>query len=156
MTATRRRGRAAILGFGAALMGAAAATPAAQAAMTETEVWRGAYQCAQGMTGVTLTLLVAPGGNAQGLFEFYPLTSNPAVPQGCFEMSGVMDSRSHLTLAPGPWRRQPPGYVTVGLTGQEIDAHRLVGTVQGPGCAGFELVRQTVPDAPSACASLSS
>ncbi len=155
MQARMRRATGAILGFAAVLTGAAAATPAA-AAMTETEVWRGAYQCAQGMTGVTLTLLLLPGGKAQGLFEFYPLDANPGVPKGCFEMSGVMDSRRHLTLAPGPWRRQPPGYVTVGLTGQEIDAYRLVGTVEGPGCAGFALVRQTTPDAPSACASLSS
>jgi hypothetical protein len=108
------------------------------------------------MTGVTLTLLLQPDGKAQGLFEFYPLASNPAVAQGCFEMSGFMDGSRRLTLSPGLWRREPPGYVTVGLTGREIDANRLVGTIQGPGCAAFALVRQTMPDEPSACSSLSS
>jgi hypothetical protein len=141
MSGTTWRSYAASLGFCAALIGSAMVAPVASAAITRTEVWRGAYQCAQGMTGVTLTLLLQPDGKAQGLFEFYPLASNPAVAQGCFEMSGFMDGSRRLTLSPGLWRREPPGYV---------------GTIQGPGCAAFALVRQTMPDEPSACSSLSS
>ncbi|HEX3982724.1 MAG TPA: hypothetical protein VHX12_03430 [Acidisoma sp.] len=155
MISSESRAGARLLYVGAVLLSLASWPSGADAAMTETEVWRGAYQCAQGLTGVTLTLLLQPGGQAQGLFEFYPVTANPAVPEGCFEMSGVMD-HDRLTLSPGPWRLQPPGYVTVGLTGREIDAKRMIGTIEGPGCAGFALVRQIVPAEPSACASVAS
>ncbi len=137
-----------------ALFALISVAPAAKAALTRTEVWRGAYRCAQGMTGVTLTLLVQPGGRLQGLFEFYPVAANPAVSQGCFEMAGVIDPEHRVTLTAGLWRRQPAGYVTVGLTGQEIDANRLIGTIDGPGCSTFALVRQTTPAQPSACASV--
>lgn len=139
-----------------ALFALTGAAPAVNAALTQTEVWRGAYHCAQGTTGVTLTLLVQPGGRLQGLFEFYPVTANPAVPQGCFEMAGLIDPEHRVTLTPGPWRRQPAGYVTVGLIGQEIDSNRLIGTVDGPGCSTFALVRQTTPGRPLACASATS
>lgn len=132
-----------------------AATVPAAAAVSQTQVWTGAYQCAQGMTGMTLTLLVQPGGGAVGLFEFYPVKANPAVPTGCFDMTGSMDSHHHLTLSPGAWRRQPAGYVTVGLSGDEIDPRHLVGTIDGPGCSTFALVRQTMPNRPSVCASVS-
>jgi hypothetical protein len=127
----------------------------ASAASTQTEVWRGAYHCAQGLTGMTLSLLVQPGGETIGLFEFYPVSANPAVPKGCFEMSGTMDQGHHLTLSPGAWRRQPLGFVAVGLTGQEVGADRLVGTIRGPGCSTFALTRQVTPAQPSACASVS-
>ncbi|MCB8883512.1 hypothetical protein ACELLULO517_24910 [Acidisoma cellulosilytica] len=133
----------------------ASIAPPASAAATRTEVWRGAYSCAQGLTGLTLTLLIQPGGETAGLFEFYAVGANPRVPKGCFDMMGMMDRNHHLTLAPGAWRRHPTGYVTVGLTGDEVDAKRLVGTIAGPGCSTFALVRQTMPGQPSACASVS-
>lgn len=139
-----------------ALFAVTGAVPAASAAQTQTEVWRGVYLCAQGMTGVTLTLLVQPGGRLQGLFEFYPVAANPAVAQGCFEMAGGIDPQHRVTLTPGPWRLEPPGYVTVGMTGREIDGHRLIGTIDGPGCSTFALVRQTTPAQPTACAIVTS
>ncbi|MCB8874636.1 hypothetical protein [Acidisoma silvae] len=138
------------------MIGLASAAPLAQAGGTKTEVWSGAYHCAQGATGLTLTLLVQPDGGTVGLFEFYPVSANPAVPTGCFDMAGMMDRNHHLVLAPGAWRRRPDNYVTVGLTGDETAGDHLVGTIQGPGCTTFALTRQTTPTQPSACASVTS
>jgi hypothetical protein len=126
----------------------------AKAAPLHSGVWRGVYQCAQGLTGATLTLTVAPDGTAAGLFEFFAIKQNPGVPRGCFEMAGRMDEAGHLALAPGAWRLRPPGFVTVGLAGQEIAGDRLVGEVQGPGCMNFALLPArpgSLAAAPSAC-----
>lgn len=125
-----------------------------QAAPLRNGVWKGVYQCAQGLTGATLTLTVAPDGTAAGLFEFFAVQQNPGVPRGCFEVAGRMDPSGHLALAPGAWRLQPPGFVTVGLDGQMITGNRLVGKVQGPGCMSFALLPAkpaALSTAPSAC-----
>jgi hypothetical protein len=130
------------------------AVPQAKAATLQSGVWKGVYQCAQGLTGATLTLTVAPDGTAAGLFEFFAIQQNPAVPRGCFEMAGRMDQAGHLALAPGAWRLRPPGFVTVGLAGQKIAGDRLVGEVQGPGCMNFALLPikpGSLAAAPSAC-----
>ncbi|HTI00652.1 MAG TPA: hypothetical protein VL752_06860 [Acidisoma sp.] len=126
----------------------------AEAAPLHSGVWRGVYQCAQGLTGAMLTLTVAPDGTAAGLFEFFAIKQNPGVPRGCFEMAGRLDQAGHLALAPGAWRLRPPGFVTVGLDGQAIAGDRLVGEVQGPGCVNFALLPAkpgSLDSAPSAC-----
>jgi hypothetical protein len=130
-------------------------TAAAQAAPpgASREVWQGSYDCAQGVTGLTLTLEVGPGAQVQALFDFYPIAANPAVAHGCFAMSGVLDAGGHLALAPGAWLSQPPGYVTVGLVGV-LSGNGLRGAVAGPGCGGFLLSRaapEAQQDIPSAC-----
>lgn len=124
------------------------------AAAPRSDNWTGVYQCAQGLTGARLTLTVAPDGTAQGLFEFYPVTQNPGVPRGCFEMAGQLDAEGHLVLAPGAWRLRPQGFVSVGLSGLELAGGRLVGAVQGPGCGSFALMPAkpaSLADRPSAC-----
>lgn len=131
-----------------------AAMQQAEAAPLQNGIWRGVYQCAQGLTGATLTLTVAPDGTAAGLFEFFAIKQNPGVPRGCFEMAGRMDQQGHLALAPGAWRLRPPGFVTVGLAGQMLAGDRLVGEVQGPGCMNFALLPVkpgSLNAAPSAC-----
>ncbi len=136
----------------AAVIGLAA--PVAHAASGRTAVWTGIYQCAQGVTGARLSLSIAPDGAAQGLFEFHDIAQNPGVPRGCFEIAGRLDSAGHLTLQAGSWRLRPPGFVTVGLTGEEISGDRLVGQVSGPGCSTFALVPAgpvAIEAAPSAC-----
>jgi hypothetical protein len=126
----------------------------AAAAASTTEVWQGTYSCAQGVTGLTLTMNIGEAGQVQALFEFYGTSQNPSVPHGCFEMSGVLDAAGHLALAPGQWRRQPSNYVTVGLNGELSDTDGLSGTVTGPGCSRFtlNLLRPQVADnQPTAC-----
>jgi hypothetical protein len=102
------------------------------------QVWQGEYDCAQGVTGLTLTLDIGQGGQVRGLFDFYPVVENPAVPHGCFQMSGSLDGTGHLALVPGDWLLQPPLYVAVGLAGV-LSGGSLGGTIDGPGCSVFLL-----------------
>jgi hypothetical protein len=118
------------------------------------EIWQGDYDCAQGVTGLTLTLEVSAAGQAQALFEFHSVPANPTVPTGCFQMSGSLDTAGNLNLLPGAWLLQPPGYVTVGLIGN-LDGQILHGTVIGPGCSTFLLTRmpaRTQRDDTATCA----
>jgi len=139
-----------------AVLAACGAMPAIgyAASAPRSDNWTGVYHCAQGLTGAHLALTVAPDGTAEGLFEFYPVTQNPGVPRGCFEVAGRLDAGGHLVLAPGAWRLRPQGFVSVGLSGQELAGGRLVGAVQGPGCGSFALMPAkpaSLADRPSAC-----
>jgi hypothetical protein len=130
-----KRGAAALAAF---LIGMIAVQPVMAASTPE--IFQGSYDCAQGVTGLTLTLELSPGGQAQALFEFHSVPANPTVPTGCFQMSGSLDSAGNLNLLPGAWLLQPPGYVTVGIIGT-LDGQILHGTVIGPGCSTFLLTR---------------
>jgi hypothetical protein len=106
-------------------------------------VWEGQYVCAQGVTGLSLFVAPQENGRLRTLFFFYPTADNPHVPEGCFEMSGSYDATTgDAEFVAGRWLLQPPGFVTVDLSA-EIDeqAADMSGTVDGPGCADFELRR---------------
>ena len=122
-----------------------------------TEVWEGAYDCAQGRTGLSLTLdeeARSPGSIA-ALFNFYAVPDNPGVPTGCFEMSGLLDRQTRLLdLQAGPWLLRPFTYVAVDMWGKfNPDFTSLAGRIAGPGCTGFVLRRVAAPThpAPAAC-----
>ena len=108
-----------------------------------TGIWTGHYACAQGETGLTLTVEPRSGRALRALFHFYAIRQNPRIPEGCFEMTGTFDRvRNEVSLTAGDWLLHPPGYVTVDLTGQ-IDAggKHFGGSVAGPNCGGFDLIR---------------
>jgi hypothetical protein len=106
--------------------------------------WRGSYMCAQGLTGLTLT--IEPGANGlTAVFEFYPVAENPLVPTGRFRMEGFFDGTQRtLTLQPREWIDQPPGYLTVGLEARvDLDWGVILGRItETPGCTWFRLSRQ--------------
>lgn len=117
--------------------------------------WVGTYTCAQGLTGVTLTITEATPRSARALFHFYADPSNPLVPTGCFTQKGSYDEAAgHLTLSGERWLLRPPAYIVVGLDG-DLDAERqsLDGLVTGArGCTSFHLVRRAAaPPAPLSC-----
>jgi hypothetical protein len=145
-----RAGRriAAVVTLVAAILGSP--THQAVAASVQRQVWQGHYDCSQGATGLTLTLQIGDTGQVQALFAFYPVTTNPGVPNGCFEMRGPLDTAGHLALAPGAWLLHPPGYVRVGLTA-DLSGDSLHGTVSGPGCSDVILSRITSQAGPTAC-----
>ncbi len=126
-----------------------------------TEFWEGSYDCAQGRTGLTLTLeeatleQVGSPGQVAALFNFYAVPENPRVPTGCFEMSGLLDRRTRLVdLRAGRWLLRPFTYVAVDMRGTfDADFTRLTGHIAGPGCTGFVLRRVAAPThpAPAAC-----
>lgn len=115
--------------------------------------WVGTYTCAQGLTGVTLTITEATPRSARALFHFYADPSNPSVPTGCFTQTGAYDAATgHLALRGERWLLRPPNYIVVGFVG-DLGPERLDGVVTGaPGCTSFHLVRRAVaPPAPLQC-----
>lgn len=131
----------------AAMAGLPLAAPAFAEPSGLKGTWSGEYTCNQGLTGVTLTVTRGAPGDVRALFHFYEAASNPGVPQGCFEMSGRLDSGSgRLRLEGGRWLLQPPGYVVVDFIGR-IDAagDRFEGRVEGYNCRTFRLTRRPSP-----------
>lgn len=130
---------------------------------------RAPNKCAQGETDVTLTVEVDEDGTASGLFHFYANQyANRNIPEGCFTMTGHVDrSTGRVDLRGKRWLLHPDGYVTVdlhgnvqagGVAGRSHENNLMLGTVAGPGCSDFMLVRSgTLPfpfdlnRAPSAC-----
>jgi hypothetical protein len=115
-----------------------------QEAYRLTGTWRGTYMCAQGLTGLTLTIEPSAYG-LTAVFEFYPIAQNSLVPTGRFRMEGFFDGTWRtLTLQPREWIEQPPGYLTVGLEARvDLDWGVILGRVTGaPACTWFRLSRQ--------------
>jgi hypothetical protein len=103
--------------------------------------WSGHYACAQGVTGLTLSVTAGSGSRVHALFHFYADASNPTVPEGCFEMDGTFDPATHhMELRAGSWLLRPYGYVTVDLSGQLSSGDAIMGgKVIGPFCTWFQL-----------------
>jgi hypothetical protein len=103
--------------------------------------WKGAYGCAQGVTGLTLTIEDAADGQVSATYEFYAAPENPDVPDGSFRMTGTYDE-GKLVLQGSEWIEQPPGYLMVDYVSNPdlgIDPHHLFGGVQGSGCTLFTM-----------------
>jgi hypothetical protein len=111
-----------------------------------TGLWRGRYVCAQGATGLILTVRKAGGGNVTAVFKFFALPENPGVPPGEFEMAGRPGpQRNHLQLFPSGWIKEPSGYVMVGLDGDYNESTgEYSGRVTHPSCSQFILHRDLV------------
>ena len=107
-------------------------------------VWAGRYTCRQGETGMGLSIADPP---ARSLFWFHPLTANPDVPEGCFEMDSAHDrATGRIVLTAGRWIVRPYGYVTVDLDGAvSADGAAIAGKVLGPWCTEFQ-VRRVPPE----------
>lgn len=117
--------------------------------------WQGTYYCAQGLTGVTLTIR-GDDRNAEALFHFYPVAANPNVPVGCYTMLGHVDTASgtiNLESDESHWILRPDGYVTVNFRGRFSGGRdRIVGRVEGPACSTFIMRRvEEAPPAPGQC-----
>ncbi len=97
--------------------------------------WAGTYTCAQGQTGVTLTLSAEIMGQVEGLFEFYAVASNPSVPSGRYRMRGWYTVDGLLGLVGTEWIHKPGDYVMVGVLARLAGGGRLLtGTI--PECEG--------------------
>lgn len=142
MTDAPCRSAAALLSAALLLAVPLLASPAGAA-----EVWEGTYDCAQGETGLTLSLDPAADGTASALFHFYEAPGNPGVPEGCFTMSGTLDrATGAFDFQAGRWLLQPWFYVGVDLHGALRDGGTaLHGTVARAGCRTFVLRRVARP-----------
>ncbi|MCW5748624.1 MAG: hypothetical protein KIT36_20715 [Alphaproteobacteria bacterium] len=140
----------------AGLLAALSAMPAEGQDAALTGYWQGKYDCAQGITGVTITIRQSADIGADGLFLFYAVPENPDVPSGCYRLKGRYDPASRevrLLSDESQWLWQPPNYVTVNFIGRmEAFGTRMRGQVQGPGCSVFVLERvPSAPQAPTPC-----
>ena len=110
-------------------------------------VWTGTYLCAQGETPLELYVSTPPGSVPMALFHFGD--GSPALPEGCFSMTGSASAQA-LVFTAHAWLLQPPGYVTVNLLGSVQQDH-YTGLVAGPGCTSFDLAWHPVAPPPPAC-----
>ncbi len=94
--------------------------------------WVGSYTCAQGETGLTLT--VEPDGRTE--FAFYPLVTNGAARPGRFEMRATANG-ANVTFTRVRWLDRPPGYEMVDLVATE----RTQRLMRGSGCGTFRVDR---------------
>ncbi len=98
--------------------------------------WQGSYHCAQGHTGLTLTINAQSGKTFSGLFHFYSLPDNRNVPEGCFAVSGTFGASHKIAISGGAWITHPQDYVTVDLDGvlaNGTSAPVIGGRVELPG-----------------------
>jgi outer membrane protein OmpA-like peptidoglycan-associated protein len=119
--------------------------------------WVGTYTCAQGLTGLTLTITEATPTSARALFHYYADPRNPRVPTGCFMMDGSYDPTSgRLRLDGRNWLLRPAGYQLVSFDGDvDAEGRRFEGKVTGAraplrGCTTFQLARTASPQPPPA------
>ena len=119
--------------------------------------WQGTYVCAQGKTGLTLTIDRQDGRTFSGVFQFYPVRDNITVPEGCFAVSGRIGSGGAVDIVGATWIKRPAGYITVDLHGRVGQGGtNLSGTVATPGygdlCTRFDLTRASAkPSVDEAC-----
>jgi hypothetical protein len=109
---------------------------------TQHTKWQGTYTCAQGRTGVNLTLDETCDGSkctVAAIFEFGAVKENPGVPHGSFRLTGESDGK-HYTLRPDAWIEQPPGWMMVGVTATKDEAHHtLSGRMEHWSCGEINL-----------------
>lgn len=115
--------------------------------------WQGTYVCAQGKTGLTLTIDRQDGHTFSGVFQFYPVRENITVPEGCFTVSGRIGSGGAVDIVGNSWIKRPAGYITVDLHGRVGQGgSSMSGTVATPGhgrlCSRFDLTRIAVTPSP--------
>ena len=120
----------------ALVLAAAIAGPAAAQDHRLDGVWEGAYDCAQGRTGLTLTLDATPTGAVTATFHFWPRQDTRIKASGRFSMRGTIDPQGRLRLEPDRWIDRPDEYAMVGLVGtvyagQNGDKDVMLGDVTG-------------------------
>ena len=130
---------------GVAWVAFAISAHAQQTARPLTGTWRGRYVCAQGPTGLTLTIDRQSGPDFSGTFHFYPPRGNPNAREGCFAVKGRVEADRSVTVEAGEWMTRPPGYITVdlhgmlGQSGLSMTGDVVTPPQLGPLCKRFEL-----------------
>jgi hypothetical protein len=107
-------------------------------------VWEGEYTCAQGLTGLKLTVEAPSGNSLPAVFDFYPLPSNPNVPKGSFSMAGSLTANGQLVFKQQKWINQPPGYLMTDLAVTSpitAGVKKLSGDILLSACKGFSVRR---------------
>ena len=114
-------------------------------ALDPTGLWLGHYNCAQGLTGLRLSVQSIDGADPSAMaavFDFYSLPENPTA-TGQFTMQGIWDADAQrLSLSPEAWVNQPEGWDMVGLDLRPSQGFALLtGLVSSPQCGHVFLQR---------------
>jgi hypothetical protein len=106
--------------------------------------WVGKYNCAQGVTGLTLTIAELAGGGLSGIFDFYPVPGGSRFTEGSYSGTVTVSPDGSFEFEPQGWISQPSGFTAVALSGHYVaDTQRLQGQVTGAiGCTSFDLSRR--------------
>lgn len=105
--------------------------------------WVGSYSCRQGITGLQLQLKAFSQEQLAGVFSFFPVSSNPNVPYGSFNVNAMVRRDGKLVVRAGNWIQRPRGFSTVNLEGQiSSDSQSISGRVLTYGCSGFQVQRK--------------
>jgi eukaryotic-like serine/threonine-protein kinase len=150
-----RRGRLSLIAIAAALLAASAMVIALalsgqgprtvltppRPAPSPDGVWTGTYDCGQGLTGLRLTITGPAGGALMATVDFYPLSTNPGVPEGSYELVGRYSPTDGLVLNPDYWIDEPANYEMVGLSAPPPRGDSMSGSVHGQDCSTFSVTR---------------
>jgi hypothetical protein len=104
--------------------------------------WEGEYTCAQGNTGLTLTVMAPASGTLPTTFAFFPLAGNPSAKKGSYSMVGAISPAGQLVFKQQQWIDQPEGYAMVDLAVTSpltTDGTQLSGDVLMDNCKGFSV-----------------
>jgi hypothetical protein len=109
-------------------------------------VWRGAYNCGDGIIQMQLSIETDESGMASALFEFAApdergTATGPWVPLGSFTMSGQIGDDGSFSLRPGSWVKPAYRFDTVGLSGQMVHAGEVQASIVGASCSTLRLRR---------------
>ena len=104
-------------------------------------VWTGTYDCSQGLTGVRLTITGPNGGAVMATVDFYPVSTNPGVAEGSYELVGRYSPTDGLVLNPDYWIDEPADYEMVGLSAPPLRGDSMSGSVHGLNCSTFSVTR---------------
>jgi hypothetical protein len=107
-------------------------------------VWRGAYTCYQGLTGMVVVLERRDDGTIDGVMHFYPTEGgSAAVPRGAYTVRLLMVEK-HMFIRPQSWLDRPEGYETVPMAGY---VNKNTGLFEGrmlfSGCTDFVLAKMS-------------
>lgn len=131
---------------GCGMTNTAATTPALETnapapGLIANGVWRGAYDCAQGTTGLTLSIA---GTSSRALEAKFSFSVGQGGITGAYHMTGTYNEADRtLVLRPSTWISQPPGYHMVGLTARlSPDGNKLSGRIEDAGCGALNVSRE--------------
>lgn len=100
-------------------------------------VWVGSYTCAQGETGLKLTIEAT--GRTE--FAFYPLPAHPGAKTGSYEMRASYDG-DRVEFDQVRWIDRPKDYGMVDLTATQVKPSTMSGKVEASGCTTFRVELQ--------------
>lgn len=101
--------------------------------------WIGTYTCAQGNTGIILSIQ-ENGSKLNATFDFFGLPTNPDVPVGSYTLEGIFDSSGNIDLEPVRWINQPTGW---SMEGFEARLNPVTGTLDGNICGNTSALTKT-------------